>query len=70
MPTHYAFKVGSSLDSIERQFNRLLKDGPTLSRDLFSQAKLQLTKTLTKQTTEILSTLDDRGAWIEDSTLK
>ena len=69
-PTHYAFKVGSSLDSIERQFNRLLKDGPTLNRDLFSQAKLQLTKTLTKQTTDILSTLDDRGAWTEDSTLK
>jgi len=70
MPTHYAFKVGSRLDSIEREFNRLKKDGPSEPRNLFSQPQQRLTKTLTMQTTDIINGLDARGAWLEDATLR
>lgn len=70
LPTHYGFKVGSSLDSIERKYNQLLKDGPSPIRDLFAQQKLSLNDALKKQALALIRSLDDNGAWLEQESLK
>ena len=70
LPTHYGFKVGSSLDSIERKYEQLLKDGPSPVRDLFAQQKLSLNDKLKNQALALIRSLDDNGAWLEQESLK
>jgi hypothetical protein len=68
LPTHYAFKVGVRLESLEREYRRLRESGPPAGRER-EPAKSRLTPALTNEAAEIVAKLDDRGAWVETGRL-
>ena len=70
MPTHYAFKVGNSLDSIERDYKRLLAMDPKALRPQPATSRAKPSKRLITQTRAVISALDDRGRWVEDGRMK
>jgi len=66
MPTHYAFKIGSSLDSIERKYQRLLKTSADKLRPTFKPVKrLPLSPKLASEAEKVIQAMDSRGAWIQ-----
>jgi hypothetical protein len=73
LPTHYGFKVSSKLDSLRKRYEKLAAADPkTLAKE---KAKLwgRTAKTASPSETEvrqIIAALDDRGAWVEQGTLK
>ena len=70
MPTHYAFKVGNWVDSVARQYERALASGPIGPSPSASPRPPQLTKSLERQASAIIDSLDERGAWVESGRLK
>jgi hypothetical protein len=74
VPTHYAFKVGSKLDRIEQEYERLAK----LSPEEVAKQRTPLRKlsppgnsdSLASQAKQLIAALDDRGAWVEDGELR
>lgn len=73
MPTHYGFKVGSRLDSIEREYKELIRRPPPKvasgPRELTIE-KPRLSDSLTRRAAEVIAALDERGAWVEDGRLR
>jgi hypothetical protein len=70
LPDHYAFIGNSRLDSIEAEYNRLLRTDP---QDLSGQGRkrtVRETGTLAKRVGRIIDGLDGRGAWVEKGRLK
>jgi hypothetical protein len=67
MPTHYSFKTTGRLDRIEREYERLKKNGlkPAKRR----QAP-RLTAELAARAKQAIAALDDRGRWLETGHLK
>lgn len=63
MPTHYGFKVGSRLDSIEREYRRLAR-GDLEERERARRAPDE------KAVRAVIDRLDDRGAWVTDGRLR
>jgi len=70
MPTHYAFKVGHSLDSIEREYKRLLKTDPKQLHKTPSRSPSKPSRGLIAQVKRVIASLDDRGRWVEDGSLR
>jgi hypothetical protein len=70
LPTHYAFIVGSRLDSIEAEYDRLLKRGPASPNGQDTQEAQRLSPTLKAHVREIISSMDERGAWVEQGRLR
>lgn len=71
MPTHYAFKVSSKLDSIERQLQKLQDTPPQKLRPVFQHVgPLKKSATLQKKATAVAALADDRGAWVESGTMR
>ena len=72
LPTHYAFKVGSSLEAIEHTYRRLAAE-PENHRPLAPQqsapTKPAMTDALAQQARAALDALDHRGAWVADGRL-
>ncbi len=69
LPTHYGFKVGNGLDSIEREYKRLSQ----LPADQLGPpraSKPKLSKSLENQVRSVLAALDSKGRWLEDGKLK
>mgnify|MGYP000306644794 CR=1 FL=1 len=76
MPTHYSFKVGSSLDSIEAQYKKTIAmTDDTVARNRESRwAYLDITSDdLSKASdsakaaaAKVIAQLDDHGRWIEE----
>ena len=73
LPTHYGFKVGANLDELAREYERLA----ALSADELKALRHSKPKkpgapspSLTKETRQAIESLDARGAWVEDGTLK
>ena len=72
LPTHYAFKVASRLDRIEREYDRLSK----LSSDELAKLRKGINqkphdeKPLEASVRRVIGALDDRGAWVESGTLR
>ena len=71
MPTHYGFKVSSKLDSIEKEYRKLVKlpknklypkNEPT-RRSKPSSSDLRRAR-------EVVAKLDERGAWVESATMR
>ncbi len=75
MPTHYGFVVGSGLERIARELDKL-RDLPAskLSQQLDQQTKKfqqpKLTAALRELTEQAIAGLDERGAWVESGTLR
>lgn len=72
LPTHYAFIVGSGVDRIERDYRRLLAEGPPDGSGSSTGPRRapRLTDALTKRAADIVAALDDRGAWTQRGSLR
>ena len=71
VPTHYAFKVGSRLDSIEAAYDRILNTpADKLKPEHHHDSPVKLTSKLQKQAAAVVSALDDRGAWVESGHMR
>lgn len=71
MPTHYAFKVGSNLDRIERDYKRLAESDPETVKPEFRVTKrVKATEKLQREATQLVNQLDERGAWVEKGTMR
>jgi len=69
LPTHYGFKVSSSLDSIQATYDRLKSAAPRPLK-VVPPRPGKLTARLIQQTRDVVDTLDERGAWVEQGSLK
>ncbi|GAB6185386.1 pectate lyase [Thermopirellula anaerolimosa] len=67
-PTHYAFKVGNQLSSIERQYEQAIRNGPrpTIGK---RAAPPRWSASLAEEARRVIEELDDRGAWLEKGRL-
>lgn len=66
MPTHYAFKVGNGIESIERAYKRLLaEDRKTILAERNQRRSID-----GQRVKEIVNTLDAQGRWVEPGNLK
>jgi hypothetical protein len=73
MPTHYAFKVGSKLDRIASEYEELASIPTDELEVRKSTTELQpprLSNSLAKQAEQAVESLDDRGACVEEGTLR
>jgi len=71
MPTHYSFKVGSNLDSIERAYQKALRLNPSdFKPDHQAVKRERLRSSLTARARKVIAALDSRGAWVEKGTLR
>jgi PelA/Pel-15E family pectate lyase len=70
LPTHYAFKVPSRLDAIEREYDRLRKLDPAELKKPVKPAAPKVTDALTAQVKAALAGLDEQGRWVEDGRLR
>ena len=70
LPTHYGFIVGNRLDRIEREYNRLMKTDRSKWKSVRSESKPRMSNSLRERVKKILAGMDDRGAWVEEGTLK
>jgi hypothetical protein len=75
MPTHYAFKVSSSLGSIRRQYeaaDALSEDELETARELFGwiPSPQHMTPALANNASAALDSLDEQGRWIEEDTMR
>ncbi|OHB86163.1 MAG: hypothetical protein A2V98_21325 [Planctomycetes bacterium RBG_16_64_12] len=69
MPTHYAFKVGSGVDGIEREHQRLAKLDPSeLAREP-SKSPRKASPSEIARVEAVVAALDDRGRWVEEGRL-
>lgn len=59
MPDHYLFVVDSRLDNIESHYRRLAEGWPNAEEPAVS------TEELAKTVTDIINSMDSRGAWLE-----
>jgi len=70
LPTHYAFKVSDTTDRIERELQDLKVKGLHPPGEPKPASKPRLTAQLQQSARTAITTLDERGAWVEDGTLK
>ncbi len=68
MPTHYAFIVTSTLDAIEKEYERVKKLKVPVSQG--KQSVPKLTRAMAQKAVRIVAQLDERGAWVESGALK
>lgn len=69
LPTHYGFVVSSNLESIERNYERLVKAEWTKPKPRRLTAP-RLSKGLTAKAMAAIEKMDNRGAWVEKGKLK
>lgn len=71
LPTHYAFKISSQLHSISKQYDELAN----LSPQELANRRERLANRLggspaERQVSSLVESLDERGAWVEEGTLR
>jgi PelA/Pel-15E family pectate lyase len=72
MPTHYSFKVGNGLAALSQQYERVSQLTSEQLAKLRTPApdKLKVTSQLEIQVRQLVDSLDERGAWVEDGRLR
>ena len=72
LPTHYGFKVSSKLESIERQYREFKKLRPDQLASRRKKLGDEKSRTRPDEATvrAVIDSLDPRGAWVTDGTLK
>jgi hypothetical protein len=70
LPTHYAFKVGQSLDRIEQDYRRLNSTGPEQGKPQPPGKPSKASRRLIARVEEVIAAADDTGRWVEDGTLR
>ncbi len=69
LPTHYGFQVGSSLDSIERTYDRIRGTAPRPPQ-LQMPGPVKPSPALTRRAVAVVDAMDERGAWVEAGTMR
>ena len=73
MPTHYAFKVSNKLESIEREYRKLVE---TQKKDFrlkpysIADGPSRVSASLEKRARQVVDALDSQGRWVEEGQLK
>jgi len=70
LPTHYAFKVSSSLASIRQQYEAALTSGADQLQMNSESTPYPRSASLANKAIEVVRQLDERGAWVEANRLK
>jgi hypothetical protein len=72
LPTHYAFKIGSRLDSLRRQYEQLAQLTPEqLAQRREPRAdRPTVMPALEAEVRSLLAALDERGAWVENGRMR
>ncbi|HRX79789.1 MAG TPA: pectate lyase, partial [Pirellulaceae bacterium] len=70
LPTHYGFKIGSRLESLEAEYERLLQTEPSKLKPRESKPTYKMSGSLAQQARAAIDSLDQRGAWVEPGTLR
>ena len=71
LPTHYAFKVGSSIAKIAREYERIAELDPALlKQETGTRPAGKPPKSLIASVERVVDQLDDRGRWVEDGRMK
>lgn len=70
MPTHYSFKVGNDLDSIERRYRQALEGGPRRPVARSSTRRGKPSDREIAQVKAIIAGQDDHGRWVEPGKLR
>ncbi len=70
MPTHYSFKVGNDIDSIERAYQQLLKLDPKQLQPPASRVPTKPSQSQIRQVRSVIAALDSQGRWVEEGRLK
>lgn len=71
VPTHYAFEVSAKLDAIEKEYSRLAQvGGEQRSTQPKTIKPLPLNERLEQRGLQVIEELDERGAWIEEGSMK
>lgn len=71
VPTHYAFTINSSVNSLESRYRKLLKASPEkLASMRFPTRRVRLTPSLTAKAKSAIESLNPRGAWTVQGELR
>lgn len=70
LPTHYAFKTGDWVESISRQYDRLIATPPDELKPTRGARRPRLSKSLEERARLAVDALDDRGVWVEGGRMK
>ncbi|QDT29144.1 Pectic acid lyase [Gimesia panareensis] len=71
MPTHYGFIVSSKVDSLQRQYEKLLKASPEkLASMQFPQRRVRLTPALKARAQSVVNALNEQGAWLTQGEIR
>lgn len=69
-PTHYSFKAGNGIDSIERAYQQLLKLDPKQLQPPPSTVRTKPSQSQMRQVRSVIAALDGQGRWVEDGRLR
>lgn len=69
-PTHYSFKSGNGIDSIERTYRRLLKLDPKQLQPPPQKSPGKPSRRLIEQVRAVIAALDGQGRWVDRGRLR
>ncbi len=70
MPTHYGFIVGSWVDSVRKEYERILKTDRSKLNQRRNEPTYRMSKSLKARAKSAIDRMDTRGAWVEDGKLR
>ena len=70
LPTHYGFILGSRLDRLRADYEKLLATDPAKLKPVRKKPNYDLSSSLTNAARTAIDSLDARGAWVEAGSLK
>ncbi|HEY8504010.1 MAG TPA: pectate lyase [Gemmataceae bacterium] len=70
MPTHYSFIVGSNLDRIEAEYERLRQADPSELKRPQERPRPRMSRGLAEQARRVIDAMDGRGAWVEEGQIE
>ena len=69
-PTHYSFKAYYGVESIAKEYERLLAMGPSELKQTKKTSRPSLSQSLVTRAKLVIDRLDEQGRWIEDGRMR
>jgi hypothetical protein len=71
VPTHYAFKVSSKLDSLSKQYEKIaVLDPQRLAKQRRNRIVPSKGKPAENEVARVIKALDERGAWVQEGRMR
>jgi hypothetical protein len=71
LPTHYAFKVSSKVDSLSKQYEKIKSLDPSaLAKQRRSRTAPSRNKVSEQEVARVIKSLDERGAWVQEGRMR